>query len=129
MTASLLKNLQLFTNLCGQKAMANVVIATTMWGYVNPEEGAAREEELKEDYWKDLMDVGCRTVRFKRTHESAWDIIGSMLKNSSTTLLVQEEMAGPQKSFRKTTVGMNAKQVKPTPSKGLLNRLRRIFGR
>jgi hypothetical protein len=108
--------------------MGNVVIATTMWDNVTLEEGAMREEELKEDFWKKVLSAGYRTGRFKRTSESAWDIIGSVMdKNSSTTLLIQEEMTGPKKSFHETTAGRGAREVVPKPSKGLLSKLRRLF--
>ena len=71
MTGTLLKNLQIFTSLCGQKAMPNVVIATTMWGKVEKREGEEREEELKSDFWRDMLANGCRTERFENSYESA----------------------------------------------------------
>jgi len=75
MTGSLLKSLKIFTNLCGQEVMPNVVIATTMWGEVKTEHGERREKELKDTFWKDLLDRGCRVERFEDTYESAWFVI------------------------------------------------------
>ncbi|KIM71393.1 hypothetical protein PILCRDRAFT_35618, partial [Piloderma croceum F 1598] len=37
MTGSVLKKLEKFALLCGQVAVSNVVIATTMWGEINKE--------------------------------------------------------------------------------------------
>ena len=79
MTGALLKNLQMFANLCGQKAMPNVVIATTMWDRVSKEEGNEREDELKRDFWTGMVADGCRTERFENTYDSAWCIIGSVV--------------------------------------------------
>jgi hypothetical protein len=76
MTGSLLKNLRMFSSVCGQRAMPSVVIATTMWSKVEVEEGERREEELRSDFWKDIMAGGGRTERFEKTYHSAWRIIG-----------------------------------------------------
>ena len=76
MTGSVLQNLKLLAGICGQRAMPNAVIATTMWGKVDKEEGEEREEELKSAFWKDALAAGCKTERFELTYESAWHIIG-----------------------------------------------------
>jgi hypothetical protein len=81
MTKTNLKNLRIFASLCGQEVMPKVVLVTTMWGTFTPEQqkrGEARERELKSTFWKDMVDDGCRTERFKNTYESAWYIIGSL---------------------------------------------------
>jgi hypothetical protein len=75
-SGSLLKNLKMFTSICGQEAMPNVVVATTMWGEVKLENGNRREEELKASFWKGLLDGGCKVKRFNDTYESAWDVVG-----------------------------------------------------
>ena len=36
-----------FRNLCGDTNLKNVVIVTSMWDKVTPEEGEAREEQLR----------------------------------------------------------------------------------
>ena len=66
----------MFTSICGQEALPNVVVATTMWGEVKPENGERREKELKANFWKDLLEHGCQVKRFDDTYESAWDIVG-----------------------------------------------------
>lgn len=69
-----MENLRLFSSLCGQQVMPNVVIVTTMWSDVPGEVGTKREEDLKRDVWTDMMP-GCRIERFKDTCKSTWDII------------------------------------------------------
>jgi hypothetical protein len=78
MSGSAMKNLRIFSSLCGQKAMPYVIIVTTMWGYVSEELGVKREEELKRDVWKDMVADGCKIERFEDTRSSAWRIIGSL---------------------------------------------------
>jgi len=90
MTGSILKNLKTFASFCGKRAMPNVIIATTMWGKVGIEEGSEREKELKGDFWKDILDSGCRTERFEKTYESAWGIIGNLATVPDSQLRLRE---------------------------------------
>jgi hypothetical protein len=65
----------MFTNLCGQDAMPNVVFVTTMWSELVAEEtGARREEELK-SFLAEMEAGGCAVERFQETAESAWGIV------------------------------------------------------
>ena len=75
----MLRDLQELEKLYSQQAVPNVIIATTMWSDVRQETGVRREEELKASFWKGMGANGCRTERFRKTHESAWHIIGSLV--------------------------------------------------
>jgi hypothetical protein len=63
MARSPLKNLRMFQELCGKKALQNVVLVTTMWDEVNEAVGVQMEKELKDKYWK-VIDRGSATARF-----------------------------------------------------------------
>jgi hypothetical protein len=91
LSGSAMKNLNLFSSLCGGKAMPNVVIVTTMWSCVPEELGTKREEDLKKEVWNHMLNDGCRTERFKDTYDSAWDIIdGGAQKNRARVQLPRE---------------------------------------
>jgi GTP-binding protein EngB required for normal cell division len=107
MTGSLLKNLKMFTSVCGQKAMPHVVIVTTMWGKVDKAEGSKREEELKGDFWRDILAAGCRTKRFDKTYDSAWDIISIVAqKGQGTVPLLPREIVDLQRRLNETEAGI-----------------------
>jgi hypothetical protein len=106
MTGSLLKNLKMFISLCGQKAMPNVVIATTMWGEVKPEYGERREKELKDTFWKDLLDEGCRVERFEDTYESAWHIIDRLATEDWAKMRLSQEMVDRHLTLQQTEAGI-----------------------
>jgi hypothetical protein len=93
MTGSSLKNLQILASLCGQHAIPSVVIATTMWSEVSEEEGKQREEELRAEFWKDIIPDGCRTERFQKTYESAWRIIGNISQETGNPKPLDESSA------------------------------------
>jgi hypothetical protein len=88
-----MKNLRLFSRLCGREAMPNIVIVTTMWDIVPAKLGTGREDELKRDVWDDMLRSGSGFKRFGGNYESAWDIVGHPLKkDSGAPYLTQEEM-------------------------------------
>lgn len=90
----LLRNLQMFKDLCGVDAMSNVIVVTTMWGKIR-EGGVAREEQLKKECRGGILENGrqCHThwQRFKDSHESAWDIIGSFNWDEEQHVLLSQE--------------------------------------
>jgi hypothetical protein len=96
----------MFVSLCGQEAMPNVVIATTMWGEVRTENGERREKELKETFWKDLLDEGCRVERFEDTYESAWLIVDRLAMEDRAKMRLTHEMVDRRLTLQQTEAGI-----------------------
>lgn len=65
MQGSAKKNLFMFKKLCGNDALKNVLLATTMWDRVGDVEGSARESELisTPDFWGWMVGRGSRVYR------------------------------------------------------------------
>jgi hypothetical protein len=106
MAGSLLKNLRMFVSMCGQEAMPNVVIATTMWGEVAKEKGERREKELKETFWKDMLDNGCRVERFEDTYESAWFVIDCIATDDWAKVQLSQEIVERRLKLKQTQAGI-----------------------
>jgi hypothetical protein len=107
-----LKNLKVFAEMCGQKAMPNVVMATTMWGkLIDKKEGEAREEELKGDFWKEMITNGCTIERFEDTHESAWNIIDSLAEKNCADVLLPHELVDVRLRLNETKAGIALTKV------------------
>jgi len=49
------KNIRMFKKLVGNEAMKNILLVTTMWEKEELSVAEKREEELKNDFWSDLM--------------------------------------------------------------------------
>jgi len=131
MTGSILKNLQTFKSLCGKKAMPNVIIATTMWGKVDADEGAEREKELKTDFWADMTGDGCKTGRFENTAESAWHVIDSPPGNDRARIQLSSEMVDNGRPLEETEAGIHVHEAafQGRELKALRKRLRRLLSR
>lgn len=88
-----LKNLRMMKKLCGLDSLRNVVLATTMWEKVTDKEGLRREAELKNIFWKDMLDKGSTVSRIMtETGNDARALVKSLLKNKPVSTRLQEEL-------------------------------------
>jgi hypothetical protein len=73
MTNTLLRNLTVIRNICGDEPLRNVTIMTTFWDREDPKTAAKREREMleKADWWGYMMEKGAKSRRFFNTEESA----------------------------------------------------------
>jgi hypothetical protein len=107
MRGSFLKNYDMFTKLCGDDAMANVIFATTKWDEIVFDAGIAREEELKTEFWQSVLDRGSYAARFMNTQASAWEIINLLVpKERLRALLIQQELVDLGRSLPETKAGI-----------------------
>lgn len=68
------------------------MVVTNMWGNVDPETGASREEQLAAEAVKPAPDKDVQLLRHYNTTESAHDIIRAVLRNRQTVPEVQQEL-------------------------------------
>ena len=94
----------MFKELCGKKALENIILVTTMWDEVEEDVGSQREKELRGKYWKAMIDQGSATARYHGTMESAWGIVEHFTTQRQAVLL-QKEMVDLQKQLPETTAG------------------------
>jgi Fe2+ transport system protein B len=122
------KNLRMFTKLCGNIALTNVVLVTTMWASVTQEVGARRVKELRDKFWKPMLQNGSAAFEFRDTAESAWNIVDSVIsKTRIEALLLQEEMVDLRRRLSETEAGItlyNALQKLLASQKETIRRLR-----
>ena len=99
------KNLRMFKKLVGDSSLKNVVLATTMWDLVTPEDGEAREADLKARYWDQLVRFGMQVRRLDRAGAN-WSIVDELMKNiDPQPLLIQTELVDDRKTLDQTTAG------------------------
>jgi hypothetical protein len=99
-----MRNLSMFRELCGENALHNVILTTTMWDELGEDSivGATREYELRTKIWKPMMDRGCKIARFAGTRESAWQLI-STFNHSHYPVKLQEELVDQGKKLNETS--------------------------
>jgi len=128
MAGSPLKNLRMFAKLCGEGAIGNVILATTMWDRVKGDVGERREAELTTKYWHGMVQSGSRVLRFNGKFNGAWAIVDSIVqKDPVHSLLLQEELVDLQRRLSETEAGMtlyNSLQKLLAEQKDTIRRLR-----
>jgi hypothetical protein len=102
------KNLEMFTKLCGEESYGAVVLATTMWERVPPDEGDRREQELRAtgEFYKSMLDNGAHLLRHMDNRNSTMAILSHLINRGKTTVLaMQHEMSEQKLELQQTAAG------------------------
>jgi len=97
--------------LCGDGAMPHLMLCTTMWDTVSPQEGSDRLDELcKTDTWMEMISLGADTAKMSnvgsKANEEAERIVGELVRNRPTVeLAIQDEMVNQAKDAVETSAG------------------------
>ncbi|KDR82088.1 hypothetical protein GALMADRAFT_221975 [Galerina marginata CBS 339.88] len=125
-----MKNLRMFKELCGHKALQNVILTTTMWEEEDPGVGAERERDLRNNYWKPMIDRGSVTRRFeKQTQAAAFYVLEPLLEGAVQrhSLLIPDELVKMRLKLSETAAGQalySELEKLVAKQQGLLRRMR-----
>lgn len=117
MSGACRRSLQNFQAMCGDDALCNAIVVTTMWDNVDPRDGVEREFQLKsgEEFFEPFLRKGAHMLRHNGGIESARRIVSTMLGNKPRPLVIQVEMVKQHKLFLETRVGRQlSKEFKKT---------------
>ena len=109
------RNLDMFHQLCGDKALARVVLGTTNWGEVEEHVGAQREEQLARTFWNTMTASGSKLLRFNKSQTSSRAFLNAILdqlefgKNEEilddNVLRIQNELVELERRIPETAAG------------------------
>lgn len=96
----------MFEKLCGDQALGNVVLMTTMWDNLKNElEGLDRDQELRENWWGPMEEKGSYIARFDGSKEMAEAMVIMLLEKNSVVLDIQKELHDRKMRLSDTTAG------------------------
>lgn len=108
MDGSAIKTLDLFQKICGDDMSPNIRLITTHWDEGDVLRHAQvyreREKELRELYWKPLIDKGSKALRSRNDKTSVWDIVDS-LPLEQRALQIQKEIVDQHMPLQDTAAG------------------------
>ena len=108
-TGTARQSLLMFSRLCGYDAMPKTVLVTTNWPSDHDDVLVRRENEMKGEHWKSLIEKGLEVRQFQRNEPSAWDIINFLLQRNSADnrldLRIQEELIQNKLTIPETEAG------------------------
>lgn len=105
MSGTSMKTLQICRKICGQDALKNVMLVTTRWREVDKSVGAQREEELRTNFWKFMLDFGSTMARYHGDEDSAVTIASQLLQKETVILDLQRELVDRSKKLSQTSAG------------------------
>ena len=95
MEGSAMRSLRMFQSLCDEEALENVFLTTTQWSNVDPAEGQAREDNLRDEgLWAGLIRKDATLQRFHGTRESGLELIHKLMSNTRKPLHIQDQIVG-----------------------------------
>jgi len=101
-----MRNLRMFQSLCGQEVLENVLLTTTQWSNVDPAEGQAREDNLRDEgLWGGLISRGATVRRFHGTRESGLELIHELMSHKPKHLRIQDQIVRQQMTLPQTDAG------------------------
>ena len=105
------RNMRMFGKLTGSETMQKVVLLQTMWDTVNAEVGKRRDQDLRNNFWKPMIDAQAKVETFRNTSTEAWDIVSRSveihagLEPGMDPVLLQEEMVEARKRVGESSAG------------------------
>jgi len=105
MTGTMMTNLKIVKELCGEQAAKNITLVSTRWEEARTPQQKAKfvtreNEELKGRYWQLLLSLGAKTATYDGTERAGMDIIRTILqKNAPLETKAQEELRDPKASI------------------------------
>ena len=91
--------------------MKKTVLVTTNWDSGTYDELCKRENEMKEEHWRSIIQKEGKVHRFLRNGKSAWDIINILLLQCADIqgpLLLQKQLVDDGLPFSETEAGRHA---------------------
>jgi hypothetical protein len=86
------KNLRVFREVCGDKNLGHVLIATMNWNLVDEKQRNSHQAALAQGAFKPLIDAGADLCHHNKGVESARSIILQLIHQEPVTMKIQEEL-------------------------------------
>ncbi|KAF5320757.1 hypothetical protein D9619_000398 [Psilocybe cf. subviscida] len=74
-------NLDKLKKMCGEKDFRTIVLGTTQWNATERAVAENREQELRNDLWKDMLASGSKMERVDDKNSSPWKLVETVLKS------------------------------------------------
>jgi len=103
------KSLRMFRSLCGNNNLKNVILATTMWEKTDEVDGKRREDELRNNFWKEMLSNRSALARISNDPEDGKRLIRQLLDNQPMVLKLQDELSSG-KSLSATDAGAEIRE-------------------
>jgi len=109
MKGSARQYLEIFRSLCGDHALGNVMLVTTRWDRIEPNElgdALRREQELIDKWWGPMQKMGSHVTQFRGSRGEAEAMILELVRDRPSVVLdIQRELVDGNKEIGETKAG------------------------
>ncbi|KAH6629648.1 P-loop containing nucleoside triphosphate hydrolase protein [Boeremia exigua] len=106
MSGSARRYLEMFTRLCGDRNLENVVLLTTMWSELKDQgKGMERERELRREFWDAMESRGSKIRKFDGTQSMASALVHRLQRKPDIVLEIQEQLVDEGRQLDQTEAG------------------------
>lgn len=106
MRGSAKNNLNMFQAMRGEEPLSSVVVATTMWGKIDEQNGENLQRQLSERYWKSMIDAGTKIIRHDDNRDSALRIIEYIIsRKAQVKMEIQKQLEDGRTDVKDTSAG------------------------
>ncbi|KAI0387657.1 P-loop containing nucleoside triphosphate hydrolase protein [Hypomontagnella monticulosa] len=106
MQGSALKSMTMFKDVCGDHALKNVILLTTFWDLLEDQSvGARRQQQLRDDFWSDMIAKGSYVRRFNGTAGMAEALIIRLMGKEPMVLKIQRDVMQHRMRLEDTAAG------------------------
>ncbi|KAI5985906.1 hypothetical protein EDC04DRAFT_3000249 [Pisolithus marmoratus] len=130
MSSTSKRDFHIFHELCGESTLSNVLIATNMWGNVDPKIGEERERELatSDKLFKPVLEKGAQLLRHDNTEASAHTILRNLINSQTATLAIQHEIVNQRKDLARTAAGAELTRLLKEQAERYGDEVRKLCG-
>lgn len=111
-TGSALRQLELFRRICGDENLRHVLLVTTQWSEHFTSRWEDNEDQLRDEYWADMISKGAKCMRFEGTYASAASCISQLLGEQLAVLALQREIVDEGRKLSNTSAGSYATKMR-----------------
>ncbi|KAK3935665.1 P-loop containing nucleoside triphosphate hydrolase protein [Diplogelasinospora grovesii] len=113
-TGSSRKYMSIFRSLCGDHALKNVILVTTMWNKVPPADQTRafeREQELIDDFWAPMLRHRSFVAHFNGTSRSASSLVWQLARKEDVILDIQRQIIDDDLEVYNTAAGQQLASI------------------
>lgn len=89
MKGTSVRNLEVFQKLCGDRALRSVLLGTTKWNQLESHsEGENRVRQLRDEFWREMIEHGSIVRDFDGTPHSAWKMVDAVLAQVACDVII-----------------------------------------
>ncbi|KAF2108802.1 P-loop containing nucleoside triphosphate hydrolase protein [Lophiotrema nucula] len=97
--------LKVFQEVCGENAIPNIALVTTMWSKSPHQIYLQRDVQLQNNWWAQLISKGALIFQYDGSRAMAETIVGQLFRERDVVLKIQHQLSNEHHLLEQTSAG------------------------